>query len=291
MAIKTCSLILIAALVCLPCLAGAEESNPSNTVGFWKINVNRGYNQVSFPLLPADKTLNNVLGSQLTGATTLQQSDQILLWNAATGQFQTSWYNTSTSTWQGEFSEVRESESYWIYVQANHPALQTIVAAGNVVATPVYNMGIMTPGYNAIGSVWAAPVPITQAGLSGIQGGVYLFLSDQIMSYDAATGSYQYAWRTDNGTWQGNLTTLEPTKGYWIYVAPGHNSFHWTNYPQPNPNGLNNPNFMPTRSENTIKATGATPFLPPAIGGDQGVKTSSPASQPPAPLPVSGGGE
>jgi hypothetical protein len=213
----------------------AVESGPSNTVGFWKLDVGRGYTQMSFPLLPSDKSVDNVLGDQLTGGTTPDDADQILRWNAAAGLYQMCWLNSQTGSWQGDFATLAEVSSYWIYVQPDHPAAQTIVTFGSVVESPTYNMGTMAPGYNAVGSVWAMPAAITNSGLTGFLGGAYLFQSDLIMSYDAASSDYAYAWKNAGGNWQGNLTQFEPLKGYWVFIAPGHAGFNWTTYPQPTP--------------------------------------------------------
>ncbi|MBU1880977.1 MAG: hypothetical protein ABIE92_11720 [bacterium] len=228
---------LMAAAILLPCTVFATDSGPSNTVGFWKLDVQPGFTQISFPLLPDNKALNNVLSDQLTGGATVEESDQIIRWNPTSARFQIAWYNSTTSQWAGEFSELSEAEAYWVYVQPDHPAVQTIVAYGNVIEEPTYNMGAISPGYNAVGSVWAMPTSLTNAGMSGFQGGVYLFLSDLIMSYDAASGNHTYAWKNDAALWQGNLTEFEPCKGYWVYIAPGHPGFNWT-YPQPGPTGL-----------------------------------------------------
>jgi hypothetical protein len=282
MTLKSYFTILIAALSLIAVTGFAEDSGPSNTVGYWKLNVGRGYSQVSFPLLPAVKTLNNVIGNQLTGGTTQTASDQIMRWNAASRQFQVSWYNTTSQSWQGEFSDVREAESYWIYVQPTHPVQQTVTICGNVCEQPVFNMGTLGIGYNSIGSVWAAPTPISQAGLGELDGGVYLFLSDQILSYDAATGTYQYAWRTENGTWQGNLTLLEPAKGYWIYVAPGHPGFHWNNYPQPLPTGGTSPWFAPRLTADQSGASNPLPFMPPTPAMGNSGNNSQPSSTTPS---------
>ncbi|RJP77737.1 MAG: hypothetical protein C4524_07555 [Candidatus Zixiibacteriota bacterium] len=259
---------LLLALLVFAAGGHAVESGPSNTVGFWKLEVHPGFTQVSFPLLPANKTLNNVLGNQLTGAATAAQSDQIHRWNPATGQFQVAWYNTGTSSWEGGFSTLSEAESYWIYVPSGHPATQTLVTFGNVVESATYNMGTMIPGYNAVGSVWASPASLSQAGLTAFQGGSYLFLSDLILSYDAATGGYSYAWRTSGGAWQGTLSQFEPLKGYWIYVAPGHTGFTWSSYPHPLP------------ADAGLAPSGiAAPILP-------GAPAALPAFLPPAPQPV-----
>lgn len=291
------SAILVALILSIPRLSVALESGPSNTVGFWKVDVHPGYTQMSFPLLPADKSVNNVLGDQLTGGLTMGESDQVLRWNAASGQFQTCWYNTANQTWQGDFGQFSEAESYWIYVQANHPATQTIVTFGNVYEEPYYDMGTMRPGYNAIGSVWPVPAALSLAGLGGYEGGLYLFLSDLITSYDASTGSYPYAWQDGNGTWKGNLTQFEPLKGYWIFVAPGHPGFEWPIYPQPDPtnsdhrtlplpkpvaNSIGNapvktlPPTMPPLPNSALKGQVNTPAaktspsaLPPSKGGNQ----------------------
>lgn len=257
------SVLLVVSLL-LPGIGTATDSGPSNTVGFWKLEVQPGFTQISFPLLPAVKSLNNVIGDQLTGGTSIEESDQIMRWNPSSARFLTAWYNTSTNQWTGEFSELSESEAYWIYVQPDHPANQTIVAFGDVIEEPTYNMGSMTVGYNAIGSVWAMPSLLTNAGMNGFQGGFYLFLSDLITTYDAATGSHTYAWKNDFDEWQGNLTSIEPTKGYWIYIAPGHPGFNWT-FPQPNPSGLDNRGPINSYPDfNSIRQIGLPP-MPTAI--------------------------
>lgn len=272
------TVVIFVLLTVVFCRADATESGPSNTVGFWKLDVHRGFTQVSFPLLPADKSVNNVLAGQLTGGATSSESDQVLRWNHQTNSFQMVWYNTGTSTWTGDFTQFAESQSYWVYVQPTHPETQTLVTFGNVVETPSYAMGSMTPGYNAVGSVWAEPAPLAQAGLSGFQGGSYLFQSDQLISFDALTGSFKYAWKNQAGVWQGNLTQLEPLKGYWLFIAPGHAGFNWSNYPQPY---MGPANFMPqpsviTNDNGTVAMPALLPTFPvkpvstPAVsGGDQ----------------------
>lgn len=267
MACRVIGALLVFAAFLLPYQSVAAESGPSNTVGFWKFDVAPGFTQVSFPLLPNDKTLDNVLGDQLTGSATPEESDQILRWDAAAGEFQMAWYNTASDRWEGDFSALSETEGYWIYVQPDHPATQTIVAYGGVVEEPYYNMGTIGPGYNAIGSVWAVPASIAQSGLNGFEGGLYLFLSDLIMTYDPVTGSYSYTWMDDGGSWQGDLTEFEPLKGYWIYIAPGHAGFEWSAYPHPNPATLDAqtppPDYRAAQSTNPWKKKGlAQPPVP-----------------------------
>ena len=272
-------ILAFAALASWGICAHAVESGPSNTVGFWKLEVGRGYTQISFPLLPTNKSVDNVLGDQLTGGNDPQDSDQILRWNPATAQFQMCWYNESTGAWEGDFNLLSESSAYWIYVQLDHPVTQTLVTYGNVVETPVYNMGTMALGYNAVGSVWAIASPISSSGLTGFQGGMYLFQSDLIMNYDAASGSYSYAWKDGNGNWLGNLTQLEPLHGYWIYVAPSHPGFNWPSYPQPIQIGNGNVgprvhNPLYSRSDKLSPVPPAPPAqgmsrnLPPKTGGE-----------------------
>ncbi|TKJ41292.1 hypothetical protein CEE37_06400 [candidate division LCP-89 bacterium B3_LCP] len=264
---------------------GAVESGPSNTVGFWKADVGHGFTQISFPLLPNDKTVTNVLGDQLTGAGVPEESDQIHRWNSGTASFEICWYNIETSQWEGQFSELSESESYWIYVQPTSPAMQTIITYGNIIEEPSYGMGQMVPGYNAIGSIWAMPAQVTQAGLNGFEGGLYLFLSDLLMGYDASTGSYSYAWQNESSTWMGDLTALEPLQGYWIYVAPGHDGFDWPNYPQPESpiaNGIIQVN--PNPIQDNLKS------IPP-VPTPQPVTYSTSTSQPVQSTSVKGGAQ
>lgn len=230
---KWVSISLILAVLTSFETARAVESSPSNQVGFWKLDVHQGFTQISFPLLPADKSVNNVLAGQLTGGPTSNQSDQVFRWNPATAQFQMCWRNSSTGNWQGDFTLFAEKESYWIYVQPDHPATQTLITKGNVVEADSFNMGFMQPGYNAVGSIWATPAAVSGAGLTNFLGGSFLFQSDLLTSYNAVTGGYAYAWKNSGGAWQGNLTLLEPLRGYWIYVPPGHTGFNWVNYPHP----------------------------------------------------------
>jgi hypothetical protein len=217
----------------LPILGWSAESAPSPTVGYWKLTVHHGYTQISFPLLPANKSLNYVLNGQLTPGNSASTSDQIIGWDANSQLYQVCWRNIASGNWEGDFDSLSEAKSYWIYVQPNHPAEQTLISAGHLVAFDSYDMGIILPGYNAVGSVWVTPSNIFQAGLEGFQGGLYLFNSDQILHFDALSGYYLSAWKNEAGLWQGNLMQLEPFKGYWIYISPTHPGFAWPNFPRP----------------------------------------------------------
>jgi hypothetical protein len=271
------SALLLTLMLLMPLPCPADDSGPSNTVGFWKTDVQHGYTQMSFPLLPDDKSLDNVLGDQLTGGSTSGESDQILRWNAAGGRYEMSWFNSGALSWEGEIETLSEAESYWVYVQESSPTQQTIVTYGNVVETASYDMGTMTPGYNAIGSVWAVSAPLSSSGLDGFEGGLYLFLSDLIMGYDASTGSYRYAWQDGSSNWQGDLTELEPLMGYWIYIAPGHTGFDWSNYYQPNP--IAGSGLLINGNVPATNLTRVRPGMPPIPNPENFEMNQSPPSQ------------
>ena len=218
-------LILISAAV-----GWAITTDPSNEVGFWELNIQRGYNLVSFPVLPDGRDINVVIGSQLTGGASEDEADRVAWYNPETGEFVTAWLNSESGEWEGDLGELSEFKGYWIFVPENHPEIQTVKIVGNVFEGSEADMGMMQAGYNLIGNPYAVDVSVEQAGLveSGLEGGDYLFSSDILLDFDQEELQYDLIYLDSEGNYQAGFETLEPDKGYWVYVHSNHEGFQWT---------------------------------------------------------------
>ena len=221
-------IVLIA--VCL--LAGssvAVKTSPSNEVGFRKLNISRGYNLVAFPVLPDDSDVDNVIGGQLTGAGSEEEADQIAWYDPEAGEYVTAWYNSNSESWEGDLETLDERYGYWIFVPDNHPESQTIRIAGNTFEQQVADMGEMQRGFNLISNPYALEAVLTQTGLTdaGMTGDEFLFNSDLLLTWDSEQNAYLVSWIDTDGEIHAGFESLEPDKGYWLYINPDHEGFAW----------------------------------------------------------------
>jgi hypothetical protein len=239
--------------------AFAVKSSPSNEVGFWELNIQRGYNLVSFPVLPDNKDVDEVIGTQLIGAATEEEADRIAWYNPESGDFLTAWLNSESGMWEGELQELSEIKGYWIFVPDNHPETQAVKIVGNVFEGSEADLGAMHPGYNLVGNPYAANIPVEQAGMmeSGMEGGDFLFSSDILLEFDQEELKYNLIYLDTEGNYQAGFETLEPDKGYWVYVHPNHEGFQWT---MAFPAGEEERIMMPRSSQGELQVN--TPILP-----------------------------
>lgn len=253
----------VLAILALLLLAGttmALESGPSNPVGFFTITLTHpagvtGYNLISFPVLPANDSISNVIGSQLPGGSSALNSITVYNWyntGSATGYY-SNYYRTSG--WSGTASLLRLDARKGYYVKVLNtvgaapgtpvPTSMNIVVAGNVNVGPTVDMGTIQTGLNMIGSVYAADVLLSNSQLFTVaqpdpsarmwRGNA---LSADLVLRMTGT-SFQTAYVNASSVWTAGgaytFNSLEPGRGYFIkrLTASGRTSFAWPNYPVP----------------------------------------------------------
>ena len=166
---------------------GAHEYNPG--AGTQTIVLNSGWNWVSFNVLPGDRSLDAVFGG------ILGQVEQVRTQNQSAMRVGGSWMGDL-----GNMDGIQQGRMYKIRVNAN--CSLTVTGTQIAANTPIS----LANGWN-----WAAYYPSSALAIGSALASI--------------TGQVQQArWQTQsalfNGsTWTGDLTQLEPGKGYTIRVS------------------------------------------------------------------------
>ena len=221
-------LIAIIAILALATTAFATESDPSETVGFVKIDADVGYTPFGLPFTFYDAThtptmaLDDIVGAQFTGGVAPFMSDQIIDINTGAS----GWYNTGTGTWT--LVNFTANHGNYANVLSTHPNVDMYLAGQVDQSTIIF--GTMAVGYNVVGIREAGEVILSDLDLvsSGFTGGAASFMSDQII--DMNTGSSAW-YSTGTSTWVGGLTNVIPGHVYYINVLSTHTPFDWTYNP------------------------------------------------------------
>jgi hypothetical protein len=198
----------------------ALESDPSEVVGYVKIDSPVGYTIFSNPFTYYDAThtptldLDDVIGTQLTGGTPAN-ADRI--YDANLGSYA---FLSAAGVWTGSLVNFTLTHANYakIYNTAN-----SFYLAGTV-EDEIMNFGTMAVGYNVVGLKVAGAVPMSDLDLisSGFTGGTPA-TSDRI--YDANTGQYAF-YNSGTSTWAGTLT--QTTIGHSYYILVKNTAFSWT---------------------------------------------------------------
>ena len=222
-----------------------------NMVGIYRITVQEGMNLISLPLVPFSSTLVDVIGNQLTGADNEGDADRLWVWSDNKYQFawlvdgvgpayDGKWYTGNAET-TITFAADRGA---WIQVRQGH-GTQHIYVVGEVASTA--RTIPLSAGMNLVGSSYPMAVALGDKGIndsnlweSGATGSDNEGDADRVWNWTGT--NYQFHWLVAgvnadiDGTWYtGNnqsMLTLEPGKGYWVQIRPGHTGFTWT-YPKP----------------------------------------------------------
>jgi hypothetical protein len=158
------------------------------------IPLNRGWNWVSFNLnLPEGNTVTNVLASMKFKQGTIIKSED----------FSAKYYDSPINGWRGGLTNITPQKRYMINVSQK----DTICIKGSPYLTDEFPITI-SPGWNWVGYVPSTGMTVTQAfqGLTPLNGDI---IKSQTLfaQYVAGIG------------WIGNLSFLEPLKGYLLKIS------------------------------------------------------------------------
>jgi hypothetical protein len=224
-----------------------------NTVGKYSIIVQSSMNLVSTPLDPFNTACSALMNSQLTGASSELNADRIWKWDPSSKNYQIAWL-VSGGLYDGEWWDsstdtvsnmtLDADDGFWIQ---NRNGVQKVTFSGEVSDMPNRTISLMT-GLQLIGSAYPEEVILTNSELweDGATGAINEIDADRILSWDAVTQSYKFAWLIDgigppyDGKWWDSSTgaettiKLQPGQGLWFELRdlPGHSNFTWT-YPKP----------------------------------------------------------
>ncbi|MDK9698906.1 MAG: hypothetical protein OEM52_01975 [bacterium] len=185
-----------------------------------------GYNLVSFPVLPANDSIANVIGTQLPVGTS------VLWFNNAIGAFQLTSRYTTGWRWSNGF-RLSRGKGYYIVLRWDSPLTSyQVTVEGDTVTATSWDMGTIGVGYNMVGSVWYSPNPIANSNVmeSGLRGGYFAGMSDKITTVDIS--KFLVVWLNSQNQWvTSDFTNFEPGKGYYIIRRAGRTppTFQWQN--------------------------------------------------------------
>ena len=223
-----------------------------NVVGMYRITVKEGMNLLSLPLVPFGSTqLIDVIGNQVAGADNEGDADRLWVWSKNKYQFawlvdgvgpeyDGKWYTGN----DGTTITLGADQGAWVQVRAKH-GTQQIYVVGEV-SWKAREIPLLV-GMNLVGSSFPLAVPLGDQGAkdsnlweSGVKGADNEGDADRIWIWTGK--NYTFNWLVDSvgpeydGTWYlGNdpsTLNLEPGKGYWMQIRPGHTGATWK-YPKP----------------------------------------------------------
>lgn len=220
----TVSLVLFLLMLSVPVFA--LESEPSETVGYVRVDANIGYTYFSLPFEFYDDSttpvetldLDYIVGDQLTGGNFLT-GDRVI--EIGSGLY--AYLNDGTGLWTGGLTDFTDNKAYQFKIHSSHDS-SDVYLAGKVVQE-TQTVGTCGVGYTFLSIREAGEVSVSELDLltSGFTGGNFLN-SDRLIEVD--TGSYAY-YNTGTSSWAGSLTNIYPGKVYQIKVQSGHAGFDW----------------------------------------------------------------
>lgn len=200
----------------------ALESSPSETVGFFKLNVIQGgYTAISEPFMPhdldagGDMDLIEVLGTQWGNM------DQCFDMQIGTNAM----YFTATSTWVGGLAGVPFdlSHTFWMKRNAANPTFDFYLVGEVNPSSVTYAINAL--GYTCFGINEAKVVALADLGFpaGALQNG------DQIFDMQSGQNAMYF---TATSTWLGGLATtgITPTHTNWLKTT-NPTGFSWTYNP------------------------------------------------------------
>ncbi len=227
----------------------------SNRVGEYSITIMPNWNLISWPLIPSDISINNIIGDQLNGTEDPTTADRILVWNELTQTYQAAWfcggpvceswgepyYNHWLAT---DYSQstltLPADEGFWVHNRSGAMEILRIVGEVSEIDRTVQ----VGSGWQMLGSAFPGARNLDKANISAT-GTEDPQTADRILYWDKTTQTYKSAWLCGGSvceTWgepyynhwlaldySPSDIILQPGHGFWLQNR--HNPFTWI-YPR-----------------------------------------------------------
>lgn len=234
-------------------LAQSGEVYSLNVVGFQKVTAPpaaKKYTLNSTPFIANNPNINYAIGNQLGGSNSVDNSDNILLWNKGAQAYKRYWLagNVGDTNYNykwidnltGEVAtntDILPGEGFW--VRSRQSVTQVVVVAGDVEDAQTVTNGIAA-GYQLLSYPFSAPIGLNSTTFTnGGKGSNSVDNSDNIMKWNVNAQTYLRYWLAGNvgdtnynRKWIDNLTGevatnayLNPGDGFW-YRHRG-SGFNW----------------------------------------------------------------
>jgi len=252
---------LAAALIALMLpwsVQGGDFGTPSNLGGIWRLTFTPGVHLISFPFLPQDASLDEVLGNGFPGATHWDEATRIV--TIVNGEYIGAYYNVALERWFGNLTTLESQRGYWLILPEDSTPV-SVTVAGVSAAQDAVRIEPLAEGLNLVASPLPYPITLEASGLeaSGLLRGDYLPLADRVYAWQQQR--LAPAWVKTDGAWAGASFPLQPTRGYLIWRTPNRGALEWR---LPEPAGMGGWNGqMPGDPEPLPNALRAfTPSIP-----------------------------
>ena len=231
---------------------GSGAVNDLQRVGKFNLQVLPNWNLIAWPLLPADLTLDYLLGDQLQGTDDPQTATRVLVWDSTSQTYESAWYCAGICEEWGEpwanhwltndysqSSLTLESDTgFWL--QNRSGVMETLVLVGEVAAA---DRSIQVDqNWQMIGSAFPVSKLLNEANIPAT-GTNDPQTADRILYWDATTQSYKSAWYCGGSICEGwgepyfnhwlandySQTDIELESGFGIWYQNRHMPFTWIN--------------------------------------------------------------
>jgi hypothetical protein len=196
---------LVVSAVCfaiLPFSAPAQQGEvySLNVVGFQKLNAEaNGMTMVSVPFdLGESNTLDDVIGTQLTGGKTGGGADEVILWDPIQQKYLFFWLKQTDNKWYSSedgqpATNTAITSLLGMWIRSKRVADQTVVVAGDAVGQNVVTNTLM-PGMNLVSYPFSATIDLNQSALTNGNAGKTGGGADEIILWDPELQKYLFYW-------------------------------------------------------------------------------------------------
>jgi len=220
-------------------------------VGAFDLDLRRGFNLVSLPVIPNAADVTSVLGDALAGGQSQTSADQIWIWRPDTKNYQViwlaegfdnsavdgNWYDAETM--QKSTKEMDNINAFWVRVQDTHN--DTVVTVTGSVPTAAETAVTLYPGLNFIGSIYPTSTALNALDLyvdQVVAGALNMVDADVMMDWNGEQYSIAFVadgtntaldgkWMKEDGSAESTMQ-LTPGNGYILWIKGDRPNDTWT---------------------------------------------------------------
>lgn len=180
---------------------GANAVVRRDIVGYWTLELQPGFNLVSFPVLPHDATPQSVIGERLG-------SVRISAWDRRLGGYRTTAFDPEGGAWSGDLFTLARGVAYWIRLP-DDGSTQRLVVAGNPEEYTQFRWASLSSGWG-----FHAPVYGRSQKLSDLPPDAD---TDLLLEWNPQSGRYEAAVAADGGWVASGWDALVPDRAYLVH--------------------------------------------------------------------------
>ncbi len=197
-------LSILAVAVAALLIGAASAADQTNVVGFWTINLEPGFNLVSFPVLPNTPTLDAVIGDRLGEV-------EVSTWDSRLNAYRWARFNPDKGRWSGNLFLLSRGAAYWINL-VSAPGQMSLRVVGHPEVYTRVDLAQLGAGWRFFGPTYGHEQPLST--IPARQSG------DLLLAWDKASERFLLSESNAQGAWTGSaVSSLLPDRGYLFHLA------------------------------------------------------------------------